>query len=202
VFTVLLPSNNREIDPQTLIRYDTDCIGNDASNRFSIVLCVFVRAVTFLPSRCLVTTEGYTDSPTDSPLIQHGPHRKRLIPQFFYCVCIRCRGKVFSKPLPSNVQIRIHRLMGSIYHHLWHNNDNNHHHHNDNCYFCYRLYLMFYCFFLQCLPLIGFMVVVKHFNKLSALLLLLLLFYKHNLFKLLYKETKEPHIQLGTRVIV
>jgi hypothetical protein len=36
-------------------------------------------------------------------LIPHGPHRKRCVQQFFYCcVRIRCSGKVFTKPLPSN----------------------------------------------------------------------------------------------------
>jgi hypothetical protein len=41
------------------------------------------------------------------PLIRHGPHRKRRVQQFFYCcVCIRCRGKVFIEPLPSNVSGR------------------------------------------------------------------------------------------------
>jgi hypothetical protein len=36
-------------------------------------------------------------------LIRHGHHIKRCLQQFFYfCVCIRCRGKVITKPLPSN----------------------------------------------------------------------------------------------------
>jgi hypothetical protein len=35
--------------------YDTGHIENDASNNSSIVPCVFVTAVTFLPSRCLAT---------------------------------------------------------------------------------------------------------------------------------------------------
>jgi hypothetical protein len=36
------------------------------------------------------------------PLI-HQPHRKRRVQQFFYyCVCICCRGNVFTEPLPSN----------------------------------------------------------------------------------------------------
>jgi hypothetical protein len=37
-----------------------DRIENDASNISSIVACVFVAAVTFLPSRCLATIGGYT----------------------------------------------------------------------------------------------------------------------------------------------
>jgi hypothetical protein len=38
--------------------YDTDSIENDASNSSSIVACVFVSAVKFLPSRCLTAIEG------------------------------------------------------------------------------------------------------------------------------------------------
>jgi hypothetical protein len=41
-------------------RYDTDHIENDASNNSSIVACVFVTAVTFLPSRCLATIGFFT----------------------------------------------------------------------------------------------------------------------------------------------
>jgi hypothetical protein len=34
-------------------------------------------------------------------LIRHGSHRKRRFQQFLYCcVCIRCRGSVYIKPLP------------------------------------------------------------------------------------------------------
>jgi hypothetical protein len=39
--------------------YDMDCIENDVSNNSSIVACVFVTAVTFLPSRCLVKIGGF-----------------------------------------------------------------------------------------------------------------------------------------------
>jgi hypothetical protein len=36
-------------------------------------------------------------------LIKHRPHRRRRVTQFFYCgVCVRCRGNVFTKLLPSN----------------------------------------------------------------------------------------------------
>jgi hypothetical protein len=38
--------------------YDTGHIENDGSNNSSIVACVFVTAVTLLPSRCLATIEG------------------------------------------------------------------------------------------------------------------------------------------------
>jgi hypothetical protein len=40
--------------------YNTGNIENDESNNSSIVLCVFVTAVKFLPSRCLVTIREYT----------------------------------------------------------------------------------------------------------------------------------------------
>jgi hypothetical protein len=39
--------------------YDTGHIENDASNNASIVACVFVTAVTLLPSRCLATIGGF-----------------------------------------------------------------------------------------------------------------------------------------------
>jgi hypothetical protein len=52
-------------------------------------------------------------------MIRHGPRRKRRVQQFFYCcVCISCRGNVFTEPLPSNdrgIHIQTHRLMGGIY---------------------------------------------------------------------------------------
>jgi hypothetical protein len=38
--------------------YDTGHIENDASSNSSIVACVIVTAVTFLPSRCLATIGG------------------------------------------------------------------------------------------------------------------------------------------------
>jgi hypothetical protein len=39
--------------------YDTGHIENGASNISSIAACVFVTAVTFLPSRCLATIRGF-----------------------------------------------------------------------------------------------------------------------------------------------
>jgi hypothetical protein len=51
--------------------------------------------------------------------MRHGSHRKRRVQQFFFCcVCIHCRGNVFTEPLPSNdggIHIQTHRLMGGIY---------------------------------------------------------------------------------------
>jgi hypothetical protein len=47
-------------------RCDRDRIENDTSNNFSIVACVLVAAVTFLPSRCLANTgDKHTDTQTD-----------------------------------------------------------------------------------------------------------------------------------------
>jgi hypothetical protein len=45
--------------------YDTDRIENDASNNSPIAACVFVAAVTSLPSRYLATIGGYTYRHTD-----------------------------------------------------------------------------------------------------------------------------------------
>jgi hypothetical protein len=42
--------------------YDTCHTENDASNNFSTVACVFVTAVTFLPSPCLATIGGFLPS--------------------------------------------------------------------------------------------------------------------------------------------
>jgi hypothetical protein len=47
-------------------------------------------------------------------VIRHGPHTKRLLQQLYSFVCIRCRSKVFTEPLPSNDR-RIHTLMGGMY---------------------------------------------------------------------------------------
>jgi hypothetical protein len=44
--------------------------------------------------------------------------KKRLSECFYCCLCIRCCGKVFTKPLPSNekrIHIQTHTLMGGIY---------------------------------------------------------------------------------------
>jgi hypothetical protein len=38
-----------------------------------------------------------------SPLTQRGQHRKRRVQKLYCCcVCIRCRGNVFTETLPSN----------------------------------------------------------------------------------------------------
>jgi hypothetical protein len=50
----VLGSTNRQFLP-------TERMENDASNNSSIVTCVFIAAVTFLPSRCLAMIRGYID---------------------------------------------------------------------------------------------------------------------------------------------
>jgi hypothetical protein len=37
--------------------------------------------------------------------IRHGPHWKRRVQQFFWCVCIRYRGNVYTETLPSNDRV-------------------------------------------------------------------------------------------------
>jgi hypothetical protein len=57
--------NNKWITSRTFLWYDTNRIENDAFNNSSIVACVFVAAVTSLPSRCLATRGGCTHRHTD-----------------------------------------------------------------------------------------------------------------------------------------
>jgi hypothetical protein len=45
--------------------YNTNRTENDVSNKSSVFACVFVTAVTFLPSRCLATIGGYSYGHTD-----------------------------------------------------------------------------------------------------------------------------------------
>jgi hypothetical protein len=86
-------------DPQTVLWYDTDRIENCLQQ-------FLVAAGTCSPSPCLATIGGYADRPTLSPLIRHGPHRKRRVHSFYCCMCIRCRGNIFTEPLPSNIHIQ------------------------------------------------------------------------------------------------
>jgi hypothetical protein len=53
--------------------YDTGHSENDASNNSSIVACVFVTAVTFLPSRCLATIGGNSQTHTQTATWSHKP---------------------------------------------------------------------------------------------------------------------------------
>jgi hypothetical protein len=45
-----------------------------------------------LVSHYLATTGGYTDRPTDSPLIRHRPHWKWCVQQFFNCSVLTATG--------------------------------------------------------------------------------------------------------------
>jgi hypothetical protein len=58
--------------------YDTGHVENDASNNSSVVACVFVTAVRFLPSRCLAT-----------------------IGEILLSRCLATMG-IFTEPLPNN----------------------------------------------------------------------------------------------------
>jgi hypothetical protein len=49
------------------------------------------------------------------PLIQHTPHRKWHVQQFFYCcMCDQCHGNVFNKQLPSNLATAYEWLGGIL----------------------------------------------------------------------------------------
>jgi hypothetical protein len=54
-------------------------------------------------------------------LIQHGPHRKHRVQQFFYCcLCIRCSGTLLTEPLSSNGHffwLQYSCLLGGTYRH-------------------------------------------------------------------------------------
>jgi hypothetical protein len=71
--------------------YDTGHIENDASNNSSIVTCVFVTAITFLPSRFLATIGGFLPSRC---LVTIGGFFSEPLPG-------NDRG-IFTQPLPSN----------------------------------------------------------------------------------------------------
>jgi hypothetical protein len=73
----------------SLIRHGPHWI--DVSSNSSIVTCVFITVVTFLPSRCLAT-----------------------IGEFLPCRCLATIGGFFTWPLPSNDK-GICRLMGRVF---------------------------------------------------------------------------------------
>jgi hypothetical protein len=54
--------------------YDSGRIDNDVSNNSSIATCVFVTAVTFLPSHCLATVRGYFYRTKPLPSNDRGIH--------------------------------------------------------------------------------------------------------------------------------
>jgi hypothetical protein len=62
----------------------------------------FFAAGTSLPSRCLATLEGYTDRPTDSPLIDTNRIENDASNNSSIVACIHCHGNVSTEPLPSN----------------------------------------------------------------------------------------------------
>jgi hypothetical protein len=91
-----------------------------------------VAAGTSLPSCYLATIGGYTNRPTDWPLMRCGLRRKWYVQQFSIITCIRFRGNVFTDPKPNNEWrdtyyraftwqrlegyiYKTHRLMGEIY---------------------------------------------------------------------------------------
>jgi hypothetical protein len=104
--------------------YYTGHIENDASNNSSTFACIFATAATFLPSRflatiggfllnrCLATTRGYLPSrclATIRGLLLSrcvatigGGYADTHINVIYCCMWICYRGKVSTKPLPSN----------------------------------------------------------------------------------------------------
>jgi hypothetical protein len=68
--------------------HDTDCIEDCVSNNSSITACVFVAAVKFLPSRCLATIGGYTQ--TTEMDLWSTPLRWAQVPWYTYRVSWRC----------------------------------------------------------------------------------------------------------------
>jgi hypothetical protein len=87
--------------------YDTGHIENGASNNSSIVACVFVTAVTFLPSRCLATIEGFLPSlwlTTMSGIHTHRQQCDLISPLYFF----QNRAKNEKKPIC--IEIFIHSL--------------------------------------------------------------------------------------------
>jgi hypothetical protein len=67
--------------------YDTGHIENDASKNSSIVACVFITAVTFLPSRCLATIGAFLPSrclATIKGIYRHKHREQRDIISLFY----------------------------------------------------------------------------------------------------------------------
>jgi hypothetical protein len=88
---------------EELIAYDTGHIENDASNNSSIFACVFVTAVTFLRSRCLVTIGETITEPSSSN--DKGIFTE-LLPSNDRGICIKPwpskdKGN-FTEPLPSS----------------------------------------------------------------------------------------------------
>jgi hypothetical protein len=74
--------------------------------------------VTLLPwSKFSQKKKSREELTTYFPLIQHGPHRKRRVQQFFYCcLCIHCHGNIFTEPLFKKIKgyTKDTQLMGGI----------------------------------------------------------------------------------------
>jgi hypothetical protein len=74
---------------------------------------VGTRILQWMLKRSLMEVLGRTNG------LRHGTYRRRCVQQFFYCcLFIRCRGNVFTEPLPSNdkgSQIWTHRMMGVVF---------------------------------------------------------------------------------------
>jgi hypothetical protein len=83
--------------------YDTGHIENDASNNSSLVACVFVTAVTFLPSHCLAKIRGFLPSRCLATIrvlfTEPLPSNNRGVLQSRCLATIRF---FFTEPLPSN----------------------------------------------------------------------------------------------------
>jgi hypothetical protein len=81
--------------------YDTGHIENHASNNSYIVACVFVAAVTFLPSRCLAMIGGFLPSRCLATIRVFLAGRCLATMGFFPETPSNDKG-VFTDPLPSN----------------------------------------------------------------------------------------------------
>jgi hypothetical protein len=87
-----------------------------------IPLCyiqIFFSALCSIPLLSVLNNKFYEELIAYVPLIRRGSYIKRRVQRFFYCcICIRCRGKFYAEPLPSNgrgIYIQTHRLPRGIY---------------------------------------------------------------------------------------
>jgi hypothetical protein len=77
-------------------------IENDSSNNSCIVACVFVTAVTFLPSRCLATIGGFLLSRCLGTMRFLSSRCQATIREFLPSRCLTTIRGTFTEPLPSN----------------------------------------------------------------------------------------------------
>jgi hypothetical protein len=74
---------------------DTSHIQNDASNNSSIIACVFITSVTFLPSRCLVTIGGFLPSRYLATIRGYLPSRRlTTIGEILLSRCLATIGRI------------------------------------------------------------------------------------------------------------